>query len=106
MNDNLKHKITDVGILLRFVTPMLVTVAIVILTNISMRVSAIDQKMFAHLTNADIHIPREQIVPKAVFDTYSKFAEKNFALISTALEKVKSDLIVEMKRSMNEDYKR
>ena len=39
-------------------------------------IGKLDTKMFVHLTNSDIHIPREQIVSKGEFDIQCKLSEE------------------------------
>lgn len=63
--------------LLRWITPTLVTVSIFVLSGLSLQLNRINNKLFTHLTNHDIHVPREQIASQAEFDLHCKFAKEN-----------------------------
>lgn len=69
----------------RIVTPILVTVAIFILGNVFSTVNKIDDKLFKHLTNDEIHTARTQIVSKAEFDLISKIREDQYKDIKNTL---------------------
>jgi hypothetical protein len=55
----------------------MLTVAIAILNSLSTTVNKIDDKMFKHLTNDEIHIPRGNVVSRDVFDQYVRTQEKD-----------------------------
>jgi len=57
----------------RFITPILVTITLAILSNLFLTVSKIDDKLFKHFTNEEIHVPRSTVVTKAEFDMQCKF---------------------------------
>ena len=60
----------------RALTPILVTVAIFMLGSLQATVYKIDDKMFKHFTNEEIHIPRSTVVTKAEFDLMTKMRDK------------------------------
>ena len=47
----------------RLITPVLVTVCIFIVSGISIQLGKLDTKVFTHLTNHEIHIPRSIKLP-------------------------------------------
>jgi len=80
----------------QYVTPVLVTIILFFLTNLKGDLSNIklelksdikelDAKMFTHLTNDEIHVPRGMIVNKGEFEIQCKFAEKERAEILNLL---------------------
>src|SRR5574343_1662025 len=81
----------------RFLTPMLVTVAIFILGNIMSKVNSIDEKMFKHLTNDELHCPRSIMLAKSEFDIYQNFRSKEMLELR--------DEITEMKKNQLEHFK-
>ena len=46
----------------------------------------VDSKLFVHLTNHDIHIPREQVVSKKEFDLYRYALDEKFAQLNDNLK--------------------
>lgn len=54
----------------RLITPALVTINLFLLSIIVYQVRSVDDKMFIHLTNHEIHIPREQVVTQAEFEMH------------------------------------
>lgn len=61
---------------LRFITPILITIALFMLGSIDRKVEDIDQKLFKHLTNDDIHTPKDIVVTRAEFNIYQNMREK------------------------------
>lgn len=78
----------------KYITPVLVTVAIFMLGTIMAQVSHIDEKLFQHLANDQIHMPRSQFVSKAEFDLHCKFFEKENDRILKAIDDLRNDLKV------------
>jgi len=78
----------------KYITPVLVTVAIFMLGTIMAQVSRIDEKLFQHLANDRIHMPRSQFVSKAEFDLHCKFFEKENDRILKAIDDLRNDLKV------------
>ena len=76
----------------KYITPVLVTIAIFMLGNITMQITRLDEKLFHHLVNADIHMPRSLFVSKAEFDVHCKFFEKENDRIIKAIDDLRNDL--------------
>ncbi len=77
------------------ITAALVSALIVVVTTLSLFITAglrndikeIDSKIFVHLTNHEIHIPRGQVVTKAEFDIYCYTSEKNLERVMKELKR-------------------
>ena len=78
----------------KYITPVLMTIAIFMLGTIMAQVSRIDEKLFQHLANDQIHMPRSQYVSKAEFDMHCKFFEKENDRILKAIDDLRNDLKV------------
>jgi len=78
--------------LTKYITPVLVTIAIFMLGSIMAQVSRVDEKLFHHLANDEIHMPRSLYVSKAEFDIQSRFIEKENDRIIKAIDDLRSDL--------------
>ncbi len=76
----------------KYITPVLVTIAIFMLGSIMAQVGRVDEKLFHHLSNDEIHMPRSQYVTKAEFDLHSKFSEKETERILKAIDELRIDL--------------
>jgi len=76
----------------KYITPILVTIAIFMLGNITMQITKLDEKLFHHLSNAEIHSPRAQFVSKAEFDVHCKFVERENDRIVQAIEGLRCDI--------------
>ena len=76
----------------KYITPVLVTVAIFMLGNITMQISRLEERIFQHLANDQIHAPRSQSVSKAEFDLHCKFFEKENDRIIKALEDLRKEI--------------
>jgi len=76
----------------KFITPVLVTIAIFMLGSIMAQVNRIDEKLFHHLANDEIHMPRSLYVSKAEFETQSRFIEKENDRIIRAIDELRRDL--------------
>jgi len=76
----------------RFVTPALLSITLFMVGNLTSQLNDIDNKIFKHLTNDEIHIPRGQIVGKSEFTIYSKFADERNERIFVCLEKINEEL--------------
>ena len=50
------------GALLRFITPVLMTIAIFLLTQIHTTLRQLDQRVYLHQTNAELHVTRTEWV--------------------------------------------
>lgn len=60
----------------RFITPILVTIAIAINGIVLSVVSDTNQKLFKHLTNDELHCPRSVVVSKAEFAIYQEMRQR------------------------------
>ena len=76
----------------KYITPVLVTIAIFMLGNITMQIARIDEKLFHHISNSEIHMPRSQFVSKAEFDVQCKFVEKENDRIIKAIDDLRCEL--------------
>jgi hypothetical protein len=76
----------------KFITPVLVTIAIFMLGTIMSQVSRIDEKLFHHLANDEIHMPRSLYVSKAEFEMQGRFIEKENDRIIKAIDELRRDL--------------
>ena len=76
----------------KFITPVLVTIAIFMLGVVMAQVTRIDEKLFHHLANDEIHMPRSLYVSKAEFEMQSRFIEKENDRIIKAIDELRSDL--------------
>lgn len=76
----------------KYITPVLVTIALFMLGTIMAQVSRIDEKLFHHLANDEIHMPRSLYVSKAEFDIQSRFIEKENDRIIRAIDDLRKDL--------------
>ena len=79
----------------KYITPVLVTIAIFMLGNIMTQVGRVDEKLFHHLANDEIHMPRSMFVSKAEFDLQSKFSDKETERILRAIDELRNDLKAE-----------
>lgn len=76
----------------KYITPVLVTIAIFMIGNIMAQVGRVDEKLFHHLANDEIHMPRSLYVSKAEFDIQSRFIEKENDRIIRAIDDLRKDL--------------
>jgi len=76
----------------KFITPVLVTITIFMLGTIMAQVNRIDEKLFHHLANDEIHMPRSLYVSKAEFEMQSRFIEKENDRIIKAIDDLRRDL--------------
>ena len=76
----------------KYITPILVTIALFMLGEVMAQVGRVEEKLFHHLSNDEIHMPRSQFVTKAEFDLQSKFAEKETERILKAIDELRVDL--------------
>jgi len=76
----------------RIFTPILVTIAIFMLGNLMSTTKDIDDKLFKHLTNDDMHVIRSTVVTKAEFDIVSKMREAQFNRIENELSNLNNTI--------------
>lgn len=79
-----------------------ITIFIFVLTitinRVEVKIKGVDDKLFTHLTNEDLHVPREQIVSQAEFDMHCKFAQENKVEILKNLDKLQDDVKMLLRR--------
>jgi len=86
---NGKFQFTEV---FRIITPILVTVSLFILSQVITTVRNIDDKLFTHLTNDEIHIPRGLVVTKGEYEAQKFFADERNKLIICAINELKVEI--------------
>lgn len=74
----------------RFITPVLVTIACFMLGNLNATVNKIDDKLFKHLTNDEIHAPRSIYISETEFNLYQKMREKQLESYENTLREIKA----------------
>ena len=81
---------------LRFLTPCLITIGIFLLGGIFNKVNTIDDKLFKHLTNEEIHTPRSVAVSKAEFAIYQELRKSQMddikEMVKTQIEQLRVDI--------------
>ena len=80
------------AVILRYVMTGLLTVNLFILGLVATNVSKIDDKLFRHLTNDEIHMPREYVTTKAEFIIYKEFYQQGTNDIKAAINDLKDSL--------------
>jgi len=78
------------------ITNILVSIALAVNGIIFFQLADINNKLFVHLTNASIHIPRESIVSKDEFIIYQMMRDKQISDIKDSIKEVK-EMICEVK---------
>ena len=76
----------------RFITPVLVTVAITMVGSLKSDISKLDDKVFSHLTNDEMHTPRSAIVSKAEFELVYEVRERQYQGLTKTMENLRVDL--------------
>ena len=79
----------------KYITPVLVTITIFMLGNIMAQMGRVEERLFHHLANDEIHMPRSQFVSKAEFEIQSRFIEKENDRILRAIDDLRNDLKAE-----------
>jgi len=79
----------------KYITPVLVTITIFMLGNIMAQLGRVEERLFHHLSNDEIHMPRSQFVSKAEFEIQSRFIEKENDRILRAIDDLRNDLKAE-----------
>ena len=80
-----------------WVTPILVTVAIFLIGGVITTTNKIDEKLFKHLTNDEIHCPRGIMVTRAEFDLTAKLRDSQIQAIKEIVKDELTQLRVEMR---------
>ena len=88
---------------LRLITPFILLLFGIIgwfiqqdISRINSKLDTIDSKMFVHLTNEELHMPRSLAVTKAEFLVYQNMRDKQMADIK--------DLVYEIRRILERGY--
>lgn len=92
----------------RLVTPLLVTIALFMIGGVKGDVGKLDDKVFKHFTNDEIHIPRGMIVTQAEFDMRCKFADATMAENKQDLKEAVCDInknILDMGNNIRSEMK-
>lgn len=74
----------------RLITPFLLLVLTFIGGNINSRLNDIDNKLFKHLTNDEIHTPKTIVVSKAEFAIYQSMRDKQMDDIKNSVSRIES----------------
>lgn len=61
---------------MRWITPIGVTICIFLLTMILHKTDTIDDKLFKHLTNDEIHTPKSIVLTRPEFDLYQQMRQR------------------------------
>lgn len=81
----------------RVVTPLLITVAIALLSILLSSVNSIDEKLFKHLTNDEIHCARSIMVSKSEFNIYQSMRDRQMFDLKDGISEIKLLLREHMK---------
>jgi len=83
----------------RILTPFLLLILTFVGSTINSRLDrlqdsiiVLDDKIFEHLTNEELHMPRTYVVTKSEFDLVSKIREQQFARIETELCNIRDEI--------------
>ena len=68
--------------------PYLISIAIFMLGTLINTTNKIDDKLFKHLTNDDLHVLRSTVISKGEFDLVSKIREQQFNKIDAKLDSI------------------
>jgi len=74
---------------MRWITPVLVTICIFFLTVINAKVDKIDDKLFKHLTNDELHPPKTLFVTRAEFSIYQEFRATQMEDFNDSMKEIK-----------------
>jgi hypothetical protein len=66
------------------------------LGNITVQIAKLEDRVFQHLANDQIHAPRSQFVSKAEFDLHCRFFEKENDRIVKAIEDLRKEIEAEV----------
>jgi hypothetical protein len=88
-NGNGRKSITEY---FRWLTPILITVGVFLLGNIQSTVKGIDDKLFKHLTNDEIHTPKSVVVTRPEFNIYQEMRNKEMENLRLGICEIKDML--------------
>lgn len=60
------------------------------LAGLNSKVDKLDTKIFTHMTNHDIHVPREYTVPKSEFELYKVLQKESIDFIKESLKRIEN----------------
>ena len=86
---------------LRFITPLLLTIALFMISQINQEIKDLNTKMFVHLTNEEIHTPRGMVVSQEAFTLYQTMRDSQMADIKTNMVDIKELLKEHTKDTKN-----
>lgn len=90
MGDERSGKIT-IFEALRFVTPILSAGTLFVVGLLFSRIDKLDDKIFKHLTNDDIHTPKMVVVTRPEFEIYQQMRDRQMQDIKEAVLRQSSD---------------
>jgi hypothetical protein len=91
--------------IMRFITPTGMAIVLAFVTNINAKIDRLDDKVFKHLTNDEIHAPRSMFVEKTNFDMYQKMRDAQIATNDRTIQEIKT-MIYDMSCSLRESVKK
>ena len=62
MKEETVWRLNGIGGIFRFLTPIMLTISLFILGQIWTQLSDLNAKLYVHVTNSDIHIPKSELV--------------------------------------------
>jgi len=77
----------------RVFTPLFLFVLSLLAGGINSKLNDIDNRLFSHLTNDELHCPKSMVVTKAEFIIYQTMREKQMADIKDDLADIKRILL-------------
>lgn len=87
--------------IMRFITPVLLSITLAVVANINIKIDRLDDKVFKHLTNDEIHAPRSQFVYTTQFDLYQKMRDKQIESNEKTIQEIKV-MFASMERCLRE----
>lgn len=81
----MKNDNADKMVWLRYLTPILVTISLFFIASLKSDIEKLDTKMFNHLTNDEIHIPRGYIVTKSEFQIQKEYLQGSLTRIRQSI---------------------
>lgn len=67
---------------------IMTTIAVLLLKNISRKIYEIDQKLFNHLTNDELHSPRSMVAYKSECRIFQQFLERNLDDLKESVKEI------------------
>ena len=74
----------------RWITPILMTASLFVLGSIQGKVNSIDDKLFKHLTNDEVHTPKSIVVTKPEFNIYQEFRNEQMIELRNGISEIKT----------------